>query len=329
MKEDDIRPEALYRRYLELSHEDAENCFGDELRLDIDCVACGSAQVSFSFTKLGFQYVECDICGTLYQSPRPTLEAFEAFYRDSVSSNYWAEVFFPATAEIRREAIFRPRVERLSRIANDRNISISKLIDVGAGYGIFADEWRKHDPSARIVAIEPSSSLAVECRNKGFETVEAIAEEAEGYDQFADLVVCFEVLEHVFDPVSFVKSMKRLARPGGLVFLSTLSIDGFDLQTLWDSSSQIFPPHHINFLSVEGFERLFERAGLVDIEVTTPGKLDVDIIRNASLKNPDLLVGQRFLENVIKDDKLGALFQEFLSSNSLSSHAWMIGKVPS
>jgi hypothetical protein len=123
--------------------------------------------------------------------------------------------------------------------------------------------------------------------------------------------------------------MKRLARPGGLVFLSTLSIDGFDLQTLWDSSSQIFPPHHINFLSVQGFERLFERAGLIDIEVTTPGKLDVDIIRNASLKNPDLLTGQRFLQNIVVDDKLGALFQQFLSSNSLSSHAWVIGKVPS
>ena len=56
---------------------------------------------------------------------------------------------------------------------------------------------------------------------------------------------------------------------------------------------------------------------------------DVDIIRNASLKNPDLLTGQRFLQNIVIDDKLGALFQQFLSSNSLSSHAWVIGKVPS
>jgi len=329
MKESDIRPEALYQRYLELSHEDAENCFGDEVRTPTPCVACSSDKTTFSFKKLGFEYVECDICRTLYQSPRPSLAAFEAFYRDSVSSNYWAEVFFPATAEIRREAIFRPRVKRLSHIAEQRGGHVSKIIDVGAGYGIFADEWRKHDPSAHIVAVEPSNSLASECRNKGFETVENIVEEVEGYDQFADLVVCFEVLEHVFDPVSFVKSMKRLARPGGLVFISTLSIDGFDLQTLWDKSSQIFPPHHINFLSVMGFNQLFEQAGLIDVDVTTPGKLDVDIIKNASLKNPKLLTGQRFLDNVINDDQLGALFQEFLANNSLSSHAWVVGKVPS
>ena len=329
MKEDDIRPEKLYLRYLELSHEDAKNCFGDEARVDIPCVACGSGETTISFKKLGFQYVECQECRTLYQSPRPSLAAFEAFYRDSVSSNYWAEVFFPATAEARREIIFRPRVERLSQIASQRGIEVSKLIDVGAGYGIFVDEWQKHDPRAHIVAVEPSNSLASECRKKGFETSENIVEEVEGYDQFADLAVCFEVLEHVFDPVSFINSIKRLVRPGGLVFISTLSIDGFDLQVLWDKSSQIFPPHHINFLSVEGFKRLFEQSGLVDVAVTTPGKLDVDIIRNACKKSPELLIGQRFLDTLIKDDELGASFQEFLVNNALSSHAWVVGKVPS
>lgn len=328
MKESDIRPEILYRRYLELSHEDAENCFSDDARIDIPCVACGSDRTTIAFEKLGFQYVQCETCKTLYQSPRPSLSAFEAFYRDSVSSNYWAEVFFPATSEIRRETIFRPRVARLSQIADQRGVDVSRLIDVGAGYGIFVDEWRKHDSAAHIVAVEPSKSLASECRKKGFETSENIVEEVDGYDQFADLVVCFEVLEHAFDPVSFINSMTRLVRPGGLVFISTLCIDGFDLQMLWDKSNQIFPPHHINFLSVEGFKRLFERCGLVDITVTTPGKLDVDIIRNASFENPELLNGQRFLANVIKDDQLGASFQDFLANNALSSHAWVVGKMP-
>lgn len=328
MKESDIRPEDLYQRYLKLSHEDAEKCFGDEERFDLPCVACGSGEVEYSFTKLGFEYVECQNCGTLYQNPRPSLASFEAFYKDSVSSNYWADVFFPATAEKRRESIFRPRVERLYEIANENGVNVSRLIDVGAGYGIFIDEWRKLDPKTNIIAVEPSSSLAAECRRKGFETSENIVEEVEGYDDFADLAVCFEVLEHVHDPVSFIKSIKSLVRPGGLVFISTLSIDGFDLRTLWDKSNQIFPPHHINFLSVKGFNRLFERSGLCEINVTTPGKLDVDIIKNAKKNHPELFSRHRFLDNLIRDDKLANSFQEFLANNSLSSHAWVVGKVP-
>jgi len=85
MKESDIRPEALLRRYLELSEQDAANCFGNEPRAPIACVGCGSLRVEPDFEKHGFAYGLCQDCGTLYQTPRPSLSAFEAFYRDSVS----------------------------------------------------------------------------------------------------------------------------------------------------------------------------------------------------------------------------------------------------
>lgn len=72
--------------------------------------------------------------------------------------------------------------------------------------------------------------LAKECKAKGFEVVESIVEQV-GPDHrgFADLAVCFEVLEYTYEPLAFVRSLRRLVRPGELVFVSTLCIDGFDL----------------------------------------------------------------------------------------------------
>jgi len=110
--------------------------------------------------------------------------------------------------------------------------------------------------------------------------------------------------------------------------VSTLGVDGFDIQTLWEKSNAIFPPHHINFLSVAGFERLFARAGLADVAVTTPGQLDVDIVRNAAAKDPTILDGQRFLSELLADDGRAAAFQRFLADNRLSSHCWVIGRRP-
>jgi SAM-dependent methyltransferase len=155
---------------------------------------------------------------------------------------------------------------------------------------------------------------------------EEIVENVADHASSADLVTCFEVLEHVYDPVDFLQALKRLARPGGYVFVSTLCIDGFDLQMLWDKSTQISPPHHINFLSVHGLERLFERAGLVDVEVTTPGQLDVDIVRNAAKSDPLLLNGHRFLQNLLTEDTIAQALQSFLVANRLSSHAWVLGR---
>lgn len=329
MKENEIRPEALLRRYLELSALDAEHCFANVPRVDIPCVACGSLQATFQFEKNGFPYSQCDDCGTLFQSPRPPIEVFEAFYRNSESGRYWSDIFFPAVAEVRREKMFRPRVERLAALCEEKGIAVERLIDVGAGYGIFLDEWRKRFPEVQALAIEPSESLARECRAKGFDVIENIVENVEGYDGHADLVACFEVLEHVYDPLSFVGVLARLARPGGYVFVSTLGVDGFDIQMLWEKSNSVFPPHHINFHSIAGFKRLFERAGLVDITVVTPGQLDVDIVRNAASREPALLdQNHRFLRNLLADDVKAAAFQQFLAENQLSSHTWVIGKRP-
>jgi hypothetical protein len=54
MKESDIRPEVLLRRYLELSEQDAANCFGEEPRTSIPCVGCSSLRVEPDFEKHGF-----------------------------------------------------------------------------------------------------------------------------------------------------------------------------------------------------------------------------------------------------------------------------------
>lgn len=326
MKEHEIRPEALFNRYLKMSATDARGSFGGDSRVAVACVACGESGNTVQFEKFGFAYVSCDGCGTLFQSPRPSALALNAFYRESPSSRYWAEVFFPAVAEVRREKMFRPRVDRVAGICHERNIRVERLVDVGAGYGIFLDEWRARFPHTDCLAVEPSESLAQQCRSSGLPVIADVVENVAGYEGWADLVTCFEVLEHVHAPLDFVTVLKGLVRPGGCVCVSTLCVDGFDLQMLWDKSTQVSPPHHINFLSVRGFERLFARAGLEDVVVTTPGQLDVDIVRNAAERDPDLLAGHRFLRGVLAREGTPGRFQEFLSENRLSSHAWITGR---
>ena len=327
MKESEIRQKNLMQRYIELSGEDVKHCFSVGGRREIPCVACGSMNISEEFSKNGFAYVLCRECGTLFQSPRPPLEEFEEFYRNSKSSRYWAEVFFPSVAETRREKIFKVRVEHLVKMCKEVDLEVEKLIDVGAGYGIFLDEWRTIKPKTNLLAVEPSAALAAECRNKGFNVEESIVENVKGYNGYADLVVCFEVLEHVDDPLEFITILKKMVRPGGYLFVSTLCIDGFDLKMLWNESSQISPPHHINFHSIKGFELLFNRAGLCEIQITTPGKLDVEIVQNFVESDPSVVRGNRFIQALLDDREKSKLFQEFLAENQLSSHAWVLAKV--
>jgi hypothetical protein len=136
------------------------------------------------------------------------------------------------------------------------------------------------------------------------------------------------VLEHIYNPESFLKKMSEMTKPGGHVFITTLGVSGFDIQMLWEQSNSIFPPHHINFLSVKGFEILFERVGLTSIDITTPGQLDLELVLNAAKKNPMILNNHRFLKDIIYEPEKAKAFQKFLADNCLSSHTWVLGQKP-
>jgi SAM-dependent methyltransferase len=198
------------------------------------------------------------------------------------------------------------------------------VADVGAGYGLLLEEWRREFPAAHLLGLEPNPYLARVCRAKGFRVVENFVEEAAGMEGQVDLTLALEVLEHVYDPLEFCLSLKHLLRAGGRMLLTGLTVDGFDIQVLWEHSKSVSPPHHINFMSVRGLEALLSRAGFRQTRIFTPGKLDVDIVRNAVRETPGLLSGQRFIQHLLSlDENRVQNFQTFLSQHHLSSHVWV------
>ena len=326
MKENDIRPVKIFQEYLRLSSEDSKNCFPKGNREEISCPACNSLNKEPEFKKNGFSFSSCKECGSLFLNPRPTKEAFDNFYKDSKSSKYWAEHFYPSTAESRRKNIFQPRVKRIQKLCLDNNFNPSSVMDVGSGYGIFLEEWKKINPKTELIGVEPSKHLAKICRDKNINVLEEVVEEVTGFDQKIELLVCFEVFEHIHNPKEFIEKLKELIKPNGYIVLSTLTISGFDLQLLWENSNSISPPHHINFLSIKGFEHLFRQCGFKNINIFTPGVLDVDIVKNAYNENISVAKKNRFLEEVFKDERKSRSFQNYLSENQMSSHVWIMAQ---
>lgn len=322
MKEADIRPAELLQGYIDLCAQDAVTYFTSP-RADVPCPACGAEDGQPAFEKNGFGYLLCDLCGTLYQSPRPPQEDFFHFYQESPSSRYWFQVFFPTVAEARRVNIFRPKVDEIARLCRENELTPRLWTDIGAGYGLLQEEGRAAFPETRMVAIEPNPDLAAQCRGRNLEVLECFAEEADALTGQADLVTALEVVEHIHDPLVFVIALKRLLAPAGRLLITGPTADGFDIQMLWQKSKTVLPPHHINLISVRGFEILLSRAGFTRISVFTPGKLDVDIVLNALAQGETLSPGQRFIQTLLaRGETTRAAFQKFLQEQRLSSHCW-------
>jgi 2-polyprenyl-6-hydroxyphenyl methylase/3-demethylubiquinone-9 3-methyltransferase len=101
------------------------------------------------------------------------------------------------------------------------------ILDVGCGGGILCEPLARL--GARVVGVDPGEEnigaarahaarmgLTIDYRAT---TVEALGEEDERFDA----VLAMEVVEHVVEPVPFLGAVAALAKPGGLVFASTLN----------------------------------------------------------------------------------------------------------
>jgi 2-polyprenyl-3-methyl-5-hydroxy-6-metoxy-1,4-benzoquinol methylase len=329
MKEADIRPQQLFNRYLELAERDAVALLADRADfIAVPCPAC-AGEGAASFTKHGYEYAACRACGSLFLSPRPRAERMQRFYAEAESVRFWSSEFYRVTAESRREAIFRPRARMVAETADRFDVPPrARLADVGAGYGLFLEEARAIGRFADIVAVEPAAALAAVCRDKGFRVIGKTAEAVASGEVAADVVTAFEVLEHVHEPVTFLSAVGCLLAPGGIAVLTTLTASGFDIQVLWDAAKCVYAPHHINLMTTGGLERLVARAGLELIELTTPGRLDVDIVANTLAERPELPVG-RFVSGLLAAPAATrSEFQKFLASNRLSSHVCIVVRRP-
>ena len=324
MKEEDIRKREVFNRYLELVKKDATDFFDKNSFKNTDCPACGSVDFNFEFEKNGFNYVTCKKCATLFVNPRPNLDMMRKFYSESPSTAFWVNKFFKPVAEVRREKMFKPRAEYLAGLMESSRDKV--VAEIGAGFGIFLEEMRKLLPYNNYIAIEPSVEMADLCENKGFEVRRSMFEEVSGMDGKADVLISFELLEHLVDPSTFFKKAYSLLKPGGKIFFTTLNGLGFDILLLWERSKSVTPPHHLNFFNTSSVRLLLERAGFVVEEVSTPGSLDWDIVEGMIL-NEGLDVGKFWNSFADKGSAQAKVqLQDWITNNRLSSHMRVVAR---
>ncbi len=291
----------------------------------VRCPACFSDAATRAFEKYGFSFSNCSDCKTIYMSPRPSPEVMADYYSNSENYAYWAKHIFPASEGSRREKIHKPWLTRVSQYCDRFKIRKGTLIEIGPGFGTFAQLASNSGIFSAVLAIEPTPEMAMACRARGVEVIEKRIEDVDDRDMTqADVLVAFEVIEHLFDPAAFVRQCARLVRPGGLLVLSCPNGLGFDIAVLGAGALAV-DAEHVNLFNPTSLSRLLERSGFKVLEASTPGRLDAELVREAVLKGDSDITKNPFFSRVLLQewDRLGWPFQQFLAETGLSSHMWI------
>lgn len=134
------------------------------------------------------------------------------------------------------------------------------VLEAGSGTGSFLRVCKS--AGAKVLGVEPDQSYADEsARIFEVDTQSCTLEEVGDSVGLFDICCSFHVIEHVVNPVVFLKSIKRLMKPNGLLYLECPGIDNVHTQHIND----FFWRPHINIFTKKTLQAHLIKAGLTPV----------------------------------------------------------------
>jgi SAM-dependent methyltransferase len=223
------------------------------------CPLCGSDQHRFPFRLHGpYSVVHCTACGLYYLYPRLIESAMQQAYRES-SYYEGGTCGYADTSYIAQESALRATFKRLLRNLAKHGLTGGDLLEIGCGYGYLLDEARLF--FNRRVGTEFSPQGAEIARVTGAEVFVGGIEQIPPQHKF-DCVVATQVIEHVYEPLSFVKRLANHTKPGGHIVLATPDIGGVLRKLMGRRWPSFKAPEHVVYFDFQTLSSLMHQAGL-------------------------------------------------------------------
>jgi 2-polyprenyl-3-methyl-5-hydroxy-6-metoxy-1,4-benzoquinol methylase len=321
MKLQDVHKEDFEREIFRLKKIDLDALIARGPFMVNVCPACKSKDAVHKFDKDGFHYLECDVCQTLFVSPVPTDEAKEWYLENSGYLRYWREQMPAEVRASRNKAVYSKRAQSLAAIADKYQVSFKRILEIGGGMGemsVFIDQELTYDEYL-IVEPQPITSQypKVKIINSTIENLML--------NEQVDLVLAYELIEHITDPDILLNIILSNLVPGGFFILSTPGSGGFDIKVL-EEKARAIGYDHVSLYNVNSLKFLLERHGFEIVEISTPGTLDVQMVKQAYDKKEiryDNIALNFLMES---NEEYRDALQEYLKNNLLSSHLMCIAR---
>ena len=137
-----------------------------------------------------------------------------------------------------------------------------EILDIGTGSGFFLDFARENFPKARFSGIEYDERLLAETASRA-PHARLVQGNAESFDLGQgryDLVVSFQVIEHLYNPGAMLGNVRSHLKPGGIFLVTTPNLSGLGARWMKDKWHG-FRDDHVSLKGKNEWDRLIVSHG--------------------------------------------------------------------
>ena len=224
-----------------------------------DAIACSEVACTSPHLALHDDIYTCRPCGLARSIPPVSSSELADLYRDVEDPDYF-------TSEQERRATFRESLKAIERYPFTG--PPGRLLEIGASVGLFLDEAR--ECGWKAVGIEPSRWAAEQAQANGLDVFNGTLEEYRSNGHF-DVVVSWDVWEHLTDPVGAVARVAELLAPGGLFCFTTVNMGGLGAR-LFRARWPWFMRMHLHYFTRNSATEIVACSGFDVLRLSTQPK---------------------------------------------------------
>jgi len=227
-------------------------------RIGGQCLVCGESGLS-TYLNILLKCPTCSFVTARMDEPVEVQAIYEGDY-------FCGEEYLDYRAD---EAFFRKNFRRRLRDILKRR-SAGRLLEIGAAYGFFLDEAKHHFDVAGFEVNPQAARHARETLGLDVRTGDFLETPPAELGAF-DVMVMWDVIEHLHRPDLFIERISDLSRPGALLYLTTGDIGSFVARWRGRRWRMIHPPSHLHYFSRDTLSRLLASHGFRVVEMKSVG----------------------------------------------------------